>query len=206
MISATGRKRFDSWQKLQRNKSGENMKKAILSINSLLMKLSKFLCFLGGVMMVAMMLITSVDVFMRTFLETTFPGASVLVRNMLVVAMFLGLPYVTFVRGHTRSEVLYEHVGDKGKLILNIVAEIVGMAMFALMAYALIKPTQLSFTTSQFDSEGTFIMPMSPFYVLSLFGAWFTLYAAIHNVIELLIKLIRHQPDDESASEEVAAE
>jgi TRAP-type C4-dicarboxylate transport system permease small subunit len=182
------------------------MKKVILSINSLLMQLSKFLCFLGGVMMVIMMLITSVDVFMRTFLDTTFPGASVLVRNMLVVAMFLGLPYVTFVRGHTRSEVLYEHVGDKGKLILNIIAEIIGMAMFALMAYALIKPTSLSFTTSQFDSEGTFIMPMSPFYVLALFGAWFTLYAAIHNVIELLIKLRHPEQAQQDEPGEVTAE
>lgn len=182
------------------------MKKVILSINGLLMKLSKFLCFLGGVMMVAMMLITSVDVFMRTFLHTTFPGASVLVRNMLVVAMFLGLPYVTFVRGHTRSEVLYEQVGEKGKLVLNIIAETVGMAMFALMAYALIKPTMLSFSTAQFDSEGTFIMPMSPFYVLALFGAWFTLYAAVHNVIELVYKLRHPKKTDESAPEEVTAE
>ena len=77
--------------------------KMLKSINNALILISKFLCLLGGIMLIAMMLITSADVGLRTFLHSAFNGASVIVRNLLVVAMFLGLPYVTFVAGHTRS-------------------------------------------------------------------------------------------------------
>lgn len=163
--------------------------KMIKSVNSLLIRISKFLCLLGGIMLVAMMLITSVDVGMRTFLHSTFPGASVIVRNMLVVAMFLGLPYVTFVAGHTRSEFLYAKASKRVQLILDLVAYIIAVALFALMAYAMIRPMKQSFATNQFDSEGTFLMPMSPFYVLALFGAWFSFYAAVYNLVVLFGKV-----------------
>ncbi|MFQ7748864.1 MAG: TRAP transporter small permease [Eubacteriales bacterium] len=126
-------------------------------------------------MLIAMMLITSVDVGLRTFLHSAFNGASVIVRNLLVVAMFLGLPYVTFVAGHTRSEFLYARASSKTKLILDLIAEGIGTVLFLFMAYAMIKPTLQSFA-NQFDS-GAFLMPMG--LCLTLFGAWFTFYAAI---------------------------
>lgn len=100
--------------------------KMLKSINNALILISKFLCLLGGIMLIAMMLITSVDVGLRTFLHSAFNGASVIVRNLLVVAMFLGLPYVTFVAGHTRSEFLYARASSKTKLILDLIAEGIG--------------------------------------------------------------------------------
>lgn len=166
-------------------------------INSALIAISKFLCLLGGIMLIAMMLITAADVGLRTFIHSTFAGASVVVRNMLVVAMFLGLPYVTFVSGHTRSEFLYARAPARIQWILDLIAEGIGMVLFLLMAYAMIKPTVQSFTTSQFDSEGTFLMPMAPFYVLALFGAWFTFYAAAYNFIRLILQALKKE--DEAA-------
>lgn len=167
--------------------------KMLKSINNALILISKFLCLLGGIMLIAMMLITSVDVGLRTFLHSAFNGASVIVRNLLVVAMFLGLPYVTFVAGHTRSEFLYARASSKTKLILDLIAEGIGTVLFLFMAYAMIKPTLQSFATNQFDSEGTFLMPMGPFYVLTLFGAWFTFYAAIYNFIKLIVKAVKRR-------------
>lgn len=164
-------------------------------INSALIAISKFLCLLGGIMLIAMMLITSVDVGLRTFVHSTFAGASVVVRNMLVVAMFLGLPYVTFVAGHTRSEFLYARASSRVQWVLDLIAEGIGTVLFLLMAYAMIKPTFQSFATSQFDSEGTFLMPMGPFYVLALFGAWFTFYAAIYNFVRLILQAVKKEDE-----------
>lgn len=171
--------------------------KMLKSINNALILISKFLCLLGGIMLIAMMLITSADVGLRTFLHSAFNGASVIVRNLLVVAMFLGLPYVTFVAGHTRSEFLYARASSKTKLILDLIAEGIGTVLFLLMAYAMIKPTLQSFATNQFDSEGTFLMPMGPFCVLTLFGAWFTFYAAIYNFIKLIVKAVKKEGEKE---------
>lgn len=162
-------------------------------INSGLIAISKLLCLLGGVMLIAMMLITAVDVGLRTFVHSTFAGASVVVRNMLVVAMFLGLPYVTFVAGHTRSEFLYARAPSRVQWVLDLIAEGIGTVLFLIMAYAMIKPTLQSFATNQFDSEGTFLMPMGPFYVLTLFGAWFTFYAAIYNFVKLILQAVKKE-------------
>lgn len=166
------------------------MLKILKRINQTLILISKGLCFLGGIMLIAMMTITSVDVVLRTFFHSTFAGASVIVRNLLVVAMFLGLPYVTFVAGHTRSEFLYARASARVQLILDLIAEGIGTVLFFLMAYALIKPTVQAFVTNQFDSEGTFLMSMGPFYVLVLFGAWFAFYAAAYNFIKLIGKVM----------------
>lgn len=162
--------------------------KTIKKINDILISIAKTLCFLAGIMLVLMMLITSVDVGLRTFAQWTFAGASVIVRNLLVAAMFLGLPYVTFMSGHTRSEFLYARASSRVKLFLDILAGGIGMILFGLMAYSMIRPTMQSFATTQFDSEGTFIMPMWPFYVCALFGAWFSFYAALHNLIAMVAK------------------
>lgn len=51
--------------------------KVLKSINNTLILISKFLCLLGGIMLIAMMLITSVDVGLRTFVHSAFNGASV---------------------------------------------------------------------------------------------------------------------------------
>lgn len=174
------------------------MMNVMKKINKTLILISKGLCLLGGIMLIAMMLITTVDVFLRTFVHSTFAGASVVVRNLLVVAMFLGLPYVTFMRGHTRSEFLYARASSRTKLILDLIAEGIGTILFLLMAYAMIKPTIQSFVTGQFDSEGVFLMPMSPFYVLTLFGAWFTFYAAIYNFVNLIISVIKKEGGSEA--------
>ena len=173
--------------------------KMIKSINRVLISISKALCMLAGIMLVLMMLITAVDVGLRTFVHSTFAGASVLVRNMLVAAMFLAMPYVTFMGGHTRSEFLYARASRRVQTVLDIFAYAIGMLLFGLMAYAMIRPTVQSVTTQQFDSEGTFIMSMTPFYVCALFGAWFAFYAALHNFIALIGRIIKGEKEDDAA-------
>ena len=124
----------------------------IKKINLFLQRTAKFLTFIGGVMLVAMMCIATVDVILRTFFHSTIQGTSVIVRNLLIVAMFLGLPYVTYTKGHTRSEVIYARMPKRGKLLLDIIAYGIAVILFFLMSYSLIAPTIQSFSTNQFDS------------------------------------------------------
>ncbi len=165
----------------------------IRKINEILQKIAKFLTFLGGLMLIVMMLITTADVILRTFFGSTIQGASVIVRNLLIVAMFLGLPYVTFTKGHTRSEVIYARGSARVKMILDILAYGIGAVLFFLMSYSLIGPVMKAFATNQFDSEGTFMMSLAPFYVLSLFGAIFSLYAALYNFVVMLMDAVRNR-------------
>ena len=156
---------------------------AIKKIDSALAAFSKFLCFLGALIIMFQMGLIVVDVVLRTFFHSTVVGASIMARNSLIAGVFLGLPYVTFHNGHTRAEVFYTNGSPTRKFAMDMFAAIVGVIVFALMSYSLISPTKNAIATGQFDSEARMLLPLAPFYVCTLFGAVFSLYAAIRNLI-----------------------
>lgn len=156
---------------------------AIKKLDSALAAFSKFLCFVGAMIIMFQMCLIVVDVVLRTFFSSTVVGASILARNTLIASVFLGLPYVTFHNGHTRAEVFYTNGSPARKYFMDILTAVVGVVVFALMSYALINPTKIALSSGQFDSEARMLLPLGPFYVCALFGAVFSLYAAIRNLI-----------------------
>ena len=144
---------------------------------------SKFLCFLGAIIILGQMCLIVVDVVLRTFFSSTVVGASIMARNSLIASVFLGMPYVTFINGHTRAEVFYTNGSPTRKFIMDILDRVVGVLIFALMSYSLINPTQKAIASGQFDNEARMLLPLAPFYICALFGAFFSLYAAIRNLI-----------------------
>lgn len=155
----------------------------IKAIDKKLASFSKLLCLLGAGIIFFQMGIILVDVILRTFFHSTVVGASIMARNSLIASVFLGMPYVTFLGGHTRAEVFYTNGSPRRKFCMDVFAHFVGIIIFALMSCALINPTLQAFKTGQFDSEGAFLLPMSPFYVCALFGAVFSFYAAVRCFI-----------------------
>lgn len=132
-----------------------------------------------------------VDVCLRTFFHSTIVGASIIARNTLIASVFLGLPYVTFKNSHTRAEVFYTNAKPAAKLVMDIVTQVFGVIVFALMSYGLVSPTIKSFASGQFDSEATLLLPMWPFYTCALFGSIFSLYAAIRCLILTIVGGVR---------------
>ena len=156
---------------------------AIKKIDNVLASFSKLLCFIGAIIILFQMGLIVVDVCLRTFAHSTVVGASIIAKNSLIASVFLGLPYVTFMNSHTRAEVFYVNAKPAVKYVMDIVTYIFGVIVFALMSYSMIGPTQTAIATAQYDVEGTLLLPLSPFYVCVLFGAVFSLYAAIRRLI-----------------------
>lgn len=156
---------------------------AIKKVDHALATFSKFLCFVGALIIMFQMCLIVVDVVLRTFFSSTVVGASIMARNSLIASVFLGLPYVTFHNGHTRAEVFYTNGSPSRKYFMDILTAVIGVIVFALMSYALINPTKIAIANGQFDSEARMLLPLGPFYVCALFGAVFSLYAAIRNLI-----------------------
>lgn len=159
----------------------------IKRIDQVLATFSKGLCFLGAVVILFQMGLIVVDVCLRAFFHSTVVGASVIARNTLIAGVFLGLPYVTFKSSHTRAEVFYTNARPVVKFAMDVLAEVFGVVVFALMSYALVNPTVKAFTSGQFDSEATMLMPMWPIYTCVLFGAVFSTYAAVRCLVLTLI-------------------
>lgn len=155
----------------------------IKKIDQTLAAFSKGLCFLGALVILFQMCLIVVDVCLRAFFNSTVVGASVIARNTLIAGVFLGLPYVTFKSAHTRAEVLYTGAKPAVKFVMDIVAQVFGIVVFALMSYSLVNPTLKALSSGQFDSEATMLLPLWPIYVCVLFGAVFSTYAAVHCLI-----------------------
>ena len=155
----------------------------IRKVDRALAAFSKLLCFIGALIIMFQMCLIVVDVVLRTFFHSTVVGASIMARNTLIASVFLGLPYVTFHNGHTRAEVFYTNAGPGRKYGMDLLAAIIGVVVFLLMSVSLINPARNAIRTGQFDSEARMLLPLGPFYVCTLFGAVFSLYAAIRNLV-----------------------
>lgn len=82
---------------------------------------SSILSILAGVAIVGLMLITVIDVVLRKFFSSGFPGAIEINEIALVVVVFLAMMSAEMYSVHVRTPILTERVGARAANILHIV-------------------------------------------------------------------------------------
>jgi TRAP-type C4-dicarboxylate transport system permease small subunit len=104
---------------------------------SLGLKISKSLYAVSGVVLVWMMLLTAADVVLRAF-GRPITGAYELVGFSGAVVIGFGLPYTSWTRGHVYMEFLIKKLPKQSRDIANVFTRLVGIALFAVIAYNLV--------------------------------------------------------------------
>lgn len=84
-----------------------------------------------GLILPALMLLVTVDVFMRYVFGGSIPGATEVGQLMLLVVLFASLPYCTLRHGHVYMELLYNRFTGGIKRLADGLAAIAGLAFFA---------------------------------------------------------------------------
>lgn len=87
-----------------------------------------------GVSILAMVLITAIDVVMRIF-SRPIVGAYDLVYIFGAVAMACALPYTTAVKGHVAIEYFFQKLSKKGRIILDTFVRLLGIGLFSMLTY-----------------------------------------------------------------------
>ena len=82
------------------------------------------------------MLIIVVDVLSRLLFNHPFAGVAEIVSMMIIIFTFLVLPHVTARNGHVRTTMLYDKVGRNGKLVIDLIASILGVLVYAFIIRA----------------------------------------------------------------------
>jgi len=100
-------------------------------------KISKFLYAVSGVVLVWMMLLTGADVVLRAF-GRPITGAYELVAFSGAVVIGFGLPYTSWTRGNVYMMFLIEKLPKQSRDIANVFTRLVGIALFAVIAYNLV--------------------------------------------------------------------
>jgi len=109
-------------------------RRVIAAYHRMLRALVRVLAGVAGASLMAMVVITSLDVILRKF-SLSFTGAYDLVKIAAVITAAAALPYTTAVKGHVAIEFFFHRLGPRGRVVVDAVMRLGGMALFGLLAW-----------------------------------------------------------------------
>ena len=90
---------------------------------------------ISAVTIAVMMFVSDADVVGRYFFSHPIKGTNELVGFMMVVAGFIGLGYCQLIKGNVMIDVLVNHVGRRGKSLLNVFSYLMSVAVCVLITW-----------------------------------------------------------------------
>jgi len=97
--------------------------------------ISKLFGIIGMVIVVPMMLLTVVDVLLRTIFNCPILGAHEVGGFMLVILVFLTLAYTLFQKGHTAIDLLTERLPEKVRAVMVTAGYLFSTFIFVLITW-----------------------------------------------------------------------
>ena len=98
-------------------------------------RINLWVCYLGMLLILPLMLLTSADVIGRAAWARPIPGIVELSSYMLDVFILLGLAYTQQVKGHVRVSMLTSHLPQRAQLFLEIVVILLSLFIMVLLAW-----------------------------------------------------------------------
>lgn len=101
--------------------------------------LEHFLSIMDGIAAISIFLIMfliTADVLSRVCFNRPFAGTAEIVSSIIIIVCFLEIPYVAVKGAHVRTTMLYDKVGKRGKLIIDMVAAMLGVLVYAFIIKA----------------------------------------------------------------------
>ncbi len=94
----------------------------------------KALAFVACASLMVMVLVTSADVILRKF-SLSLTGAYDIVRIAAALTIAAALPYTTAIKGHVAIEYFFHKLGRRGRIVVDALMRLGGMALFGLLAW-----------------------------------------------------------------------
>ena len=99
-----------------------------------LRSLVRLLGMVSGAGLMAMVLVTSLDVVLRVF-RVSFTGAYDIVKITAVLTAAAALPYTTAIKGHVAIEFFFHKLGRRGRVGVDALMRLLGIGLFGLLAW-----------------------------------------------------------------------
>ena len=129
----------------------------------------------------------------RATIGRSVPDSVVLAENLMPIIVTLPLAYVAARRGHIEVEVFTNFLPPRGILVLNMLANLIGLVVFGLIAWSAWNVLGRDFATGRFY-DGLLQVPRWPALAFFVFGlALFGLRLAL-NFVEDALKLFGRRP------------
>lgn len=94
-----------------------------------------YICSVGMVLLIPMMLLTAGDIIGRAVWARPIPGAVELSSYMLAVFILLGVAYTHQVKGHVRVSMLVSRLPERAGLLLDVVTTLLSLFIISILAW-----------------------------------------------------------------------
>jgi TRAP-type C4-dicarboxylate transport system permease small subunit len=136
---------------------------------------------IAALLLAAVALLITAGVVLRYGFSVNLPDAFDLSRFLQGVALFWGLAITTYAGSHICVDIAHEMVGPGGKRLIDIAAESVMAAAFAVFAYAMHDRLWPAVQSGQTTNE--LLIPTWPFFLIALAGVAVTAFIALMRLI-----------------------
>jgi TRAP-type C4-dicarboxylate transport system permease small subunit len=142
----------------------------------LLRLVTRGLAVLAGLGLMVMVGVTCLDVVLRIF-GRSLKGANDLVMIASAITVAAALPYTTAIKGHVAIEYFFHKLGPRGRVVVDAVVRLLGMALFGCLTWFAIQYGQSLWNNHQVSQ--TLQLPIF----------WVPYVMAFSFVLVILIKL-----------------
>ena len=163
--------------------------------------LERFLAFMAifaSALVFIIMLIIVVDVLSRLLFNHPFAGVAEIVSMMIIIFTFLVLPHVTARNGHVRTTMLYDKVGRNGKLVIDLIASILGVLVYAFIIRASWKGFMNAINIGEAEIAGFVQIPTAPGRFCIIFGSLFMILEQINKTVKYAYSLFTGKDYDKA--------
>ncbi len=116
---------------------------------------------LSGLVLFLMMLLITFDVIGRYFFSHPITGTLEITEFLMVFVVFMSISCVQQRKGHIRVQILTRHLSHRGRIVFDIIAHVIGLVFFLLIAWQSGKSALSSWEFGE-SSEGLIQIPIYP--------------------------------------------
>jgi TRAP-type C4-dicarboxylate transport system permease small subunit len=150
--------------------SGNNINGISSQLIQAIRKVTSVVVWVSMACLLLMMFLTTGDVAGRYLFYYPKQGAQDFTELLLVVTIFMGIPYTQLIKGHVCVGILTSRLSSYSKAILDTITSLIGAAIFAFTAWQLGKRAWVSLLNPGLYKTPTIEIPIGPFVLISAIG------------------------------------
>jgi len=162
----------------------DRLARAGKSLDSIAGTMSRWGRWVGMVMMVAIIILVTVDVIMRGAFSKPLLGAYELVQYFMVPLVFFALFYTTQEKGHIAVSVMTERLKPRAKTVIYIFGYVVSLVLFVLITWQSVMYGLRLFNSG--EESLALGIPSYPFAFVVALGTAFTCLVLLANLIDTI--------------------
>lgn len=163
------------------------------NMNEVVKRISRFFCYVGATWIFLLMLLISIDVFCRVFLNSPLRGIPEISMNSVASIAFLMLPWAIYEGSNVRSTVLLDKFPESKKWIIDIPSLIIGSILFLGIIVSGWKPMIMAIRILEYEGEGALRVPTYPVRIIIVIASFLSFLQCLMGLISYIKQLKKNR-------------